>query len=84
MSPSALVEPHRVKDRGTLVTNDELLGGGGGGGGGVCIAIHWETFCSAQFTGWYLCARKSPNALHACFSEISPTLHLKQFQCSSD
>ena len=50
----------------------------------MCIRDSWETFCSAQFTRWYLCGRKTPNALHACFSEISPTLHLKQFQCSSD
>ena len=48
------------------------------------------TFCvtcldlvSVQFSSrWYLCARKSPYALHPV-SEVSPTLPLKQFQCSS-
>ena len=40
---------------------------------------------SYQFRSkWYLCARKSSHALHLVTQTFSPTLPLKQFQCSSD
>ena len=41
-------------------------------------------FSSVQFSSrWYLCARKSPYALHPSLRRFPTTLPLKQLQCSS-
>ena len=40
---------------------------------------------SVQFSSrWYLCAQKSPSCAPPHLSEVSPTLPVKRFQCSSD
>ena len=45
------------------------------------LDIKQEVFFSSR---WYLCAQKSPHALHLASQKLPPTWPLKQFRCSSD